>query len=112
MVVDIKRIRNDVHHKTTPWVEIALDIAVTHPQGLDIWVGMWTPMLSQLLETRFEISYSTYANALTNLSEKALIFYRKAINKLSKALGEAVAVLWNKRTETIKKLAEQINNEE
>ena len=47
----IKRHREDRHPKTAAWMEVALDIAVTHPQGADIWVGMWPPHLKQLLKT-------------------------------------------------------------
>ena len=42
-------------------------------------------------ETRFKSSNSTYANALTKLSEKQLTFYRKALKDLTKTLAEAVS---------------------
>ena len=65
-------------------MEIATDIAVTHPQGADVWVGMWTLTLRQLFKTHFENIISTYINALTNLFHKALVFYRKSLKGLSK----------------------------
>ena len=80
------------------------DIAVTHPQGEDVWVRMWPPHLRELLKTRFKNSNRTYANALTNISEKQLTFYRKAPKNLSKTLAEAVSELWKERAEEIKKL--------
>ena len=45
------------------------------------------------------------------LLEKALVFYRKAIDDLSKILVEAVFKLWKERTEAIKKREGQMNNE-
>ena len=65
-----KRIRNDNHHKTVRWMEIAVDIAVTYSKGAHVWVGMLTPTLKRLLKTRFENSNSnsTYTNALANMS--------------------------------------------
>ena len=45
----------------------------------------------QLLKTRFESSNSTYINALTNLSKKAVVFYREAHKDLSKTLTESIA---------------------
>ena len=44
--------------------------------------GIWPPL--------FENSNSTYANAVTDLSEEALVFFRKVINNLSKTLAKAV----------------------
>ena len=85
-------------------MKVALDIAVTHPQGADIWVGMWPPHLRQTLKTRFESSNSTYANALTHLTEQQLTFYRKALKDLSKTLAEAVSELWKERAKEIMKL--------
>ena len=86
-------------------MEIALDIAVTHSQGADVWVRMWTPMIRQLLKARLENSSSNSTNALTNLFEKALVFYRRALKDPSKTLAEAVS-------EAIKKLDEQMNTVE
>ena len=60
--------------KTARWMEIILVIAVTHPQGAGVWVGIWT------LKSRFENSCN-YSNVLTNVSKKALVFFRKALNK-------------------------------
>ena len=62
VVGDIKRTKDDKHHTNARWVEIALDIAVTKPQEADVWVGMWTLTLTQLLKRRFENSNSTYTN--------------------------------------------------
>ena len=70
--------------------------------------GNVAPTLRQLLMTRFNNSNSTNINALTNLSEKALVFYRKTRKDLSKRLAEAVSELWKERTEAIKKLLERI----
>ena len=103
---DVKRQRGDKHFKTATWMEIALDIAVTHPQGADVWVGLWPPQLRQLLKTRFKCSNSTYNNALSNLSDITLTFYRKA-PELSKTLAEAVSELWKDGTEEIKQLVKQ-----
>ena len=89
---DIKRHREDRHTKTATWMEVTLDIAVTHHQRVAVWVGMWSPHLIQLLETRFKSSSSTYNNALSNLTEKQLTFYRKALKDLSKTLVEAGGV--------------------
>ena len=63
VVRDIKRIRNDKHQKSK----------------------RWTPTLRQLLKTLFEKSNST------NLLEKELVFYRKALNDLSKTPAGAVS---------------------
>ena len=84
---------------------IILDITVTHLQGADIWVGMWPPSFRQILKSRFGNS-SNYLNALTNLSEKRLIFLRKAAKEVSKTLAEADSELRTKRT-AAKKLIEQ-----
>ena len=65
---------------------------------------MRPPPLRQLFKTRFENSNSTYTNALSNLSEKQLTFYRKALKDISKTLVEAVSELWKERVEEIKKL--------
>ena len=40
---NVKKHREDIHFKTATWMELAMDIAVTHPQGADVWVGMWPP---------------------------------------------------------------------
>ena len=98
---DIRRERRDKHEKTARWMEIILDIAATHPQGADIWVGMWPPSLRQVLKLRFESS-SNYANTLTNMSEKTLVFLRKALKDVSKTLAEAVSELWTERAAAIK----------
>ena len=68
---------------------------------------MWPPNRRQLLKKRFEGSNSTYNLAFSNLSEKKLTFYRKALKDLSKTLAEAVYGLWKERAEEIKKLVEQ-----
>ena len=93
--------RRHKRNEIASWMEIALNIAVINPQGADVWVGMWTLML-----TRFENNNSTYTNALTNLSEKVLVFYRKALKELLKTLAEAVSEPWRERPEAIKKLVE------
>ena len=59
-------------------MEIILD-----PQGADVWVGMWPPFLRQTLKSRFENS-SNYANTITNLTKKRLVFLRKALKEVSK----------------------------
>ena len=53
------------------------------PSRADVWVGMWSPYLRQLIKTRFENSNRTYTNALTSLSEKQLAVYREALKDLS-----------------------------
>ena len=65
-----------------------VDIAAIHIQGADAWVGMWPPSLRQTQKSRFE-NNNSYANALTNLSEKSLVFYRKALKEVFKTLAEA-----------------------
>ena len=67
---------------------------------------MWPPHLIQLLTTQFESSNSTYNNALSNISEKQLTFYRKALKDLSNTLAEAVSDLRKERVEEIKELVE------
>ena len=42
--------KHDKHGKTARWMEIILKIAVTHPQGADVWVGMSQPSLRQTLK--------------------------------------------------------------
>ena len=93
--------KHDTYGMTAEWMEIILDITVTHPQGADVWVGMLPQSLRQLLKTRFENS-SNYANALTNLTEKRLIFFRKALKEVSKTQVEAVSEIWIERVEAIK----------
>ena len=66
--------------------------------------GMEIALLRQLLETRFENKNSTYTNALTKMSEKTLVFYRKSIKDLSKTLAETVPELCKEHTEAIKKM--------
>ena len=73
---------------------------------------MWTPTLWQLLKNQFDNSNSTYTYTFKNLSEKALVLYRRVLNDLLKTLAEAVSELWKERTEAIKKLLEQIHTEE
>ena len=70
--VEIRRERRNKHAKTAHWMEIIPDIAVKHPQGEDVWVGMYPPTLRQIIKSRFENS-SIYSNAITDLSEKAMI---------------------------------------
>ena len=74
-------------------MEIILDIAATHPQGADVWVGMWPPPLRQTLKSRYDNS-SNYTNALTNLSEKRLVFFRKKyprhLRRRSRSSGQNV----------------------
>ena len=60
------------HHKTVQWMKIVLDMAVKHPQGADVWVGIWPPTLRQTQKHRFERSNPTNNNTLTNISERAL----------------------------------------
>ena len=74
-----------------------------------LYQQIWPPHLTQLLKARFESSNSTYSNALSNLSEKTLTFYRKALKDLSMTLVEAVSELWKERAEEIEKLGEQSN---
>ena len=88
----------DNHLKTATWMDTR-DIAVTHPQGVDVWIGLWPPQLRHLLKTRFESSNSTYNDALKKLSVKTLSFYRKALKDLSKTVAEAVSDLWKEYTE-------------
>ena len=64
-------------------MEIILEIAAIHPQGSDVWVEMWPPSLRQTLKSGYEIS-SNYANELINLSEKRLVFFRKALKEGSR----------------------------
>ena len=73
---EIRRERRDKQERTVRWMEIILVIAATHPQGADVWVGMWPPSLRQTLKSRYENS-SNYANVLINLSEKRLVFFGK-----------------------------------
>ena len=61
---------------------------------------MWPPTLIQTLKSRFEIS-SNCSNALTILSDKRLVFPRKALKEVSKTLAEAVLELWTERTAAI-----------
>ena len=89
-------------------MEAALDITVTHPKGGDVWVGMWSLHLKQLLKIRFESSNCTYNNAFSNLTEKKLTFYRKALKELPKTLAEAVSELRKEHAE-VKKLGEQMH---
>ena len=49
--------------------------------------------ISRILKSPYENS-SNYANALTNMSENRLVFFRKALKKVSKTLAEAVSELW------------------
>ena len=63
-------------------MKIVLDIAVKHPQGADVWVGMWSPTLWQTLKHKFERSDPTYINALTNISERVQRYYRNHLKKL------------------------------
>ena len=90
---DTRRERRDNHERTACWKEILLDIAVNHLQGADVWVEMWPPSLRQILKSRYENS-SKYTNALTNLSVKRLIHFRKALKDVSKTLAEAVSEFW------------------
>ena len=53
---DIRRERKDNHENSACWMEVILDIVVTHPHGADVWVGMWPPSLRQTLKSRFENS--------------------------------------------------------
>ena len=99
--VDIQRERGDKHEKTARWMEIILDIAITHPQGMDVWVGMWPLSLRQTLKSRFENS-SNYSNVLKNLSEKRLVFFRKKLKEVSKILAKAVSELWIEQDAAIK----------
>ena len=98
--------QHDKHGKNARWMEIIIDIAVTHPQRADVWGGIWSPSLRQTLKSRFEDS-SDYANALTNLLEKELVFFRKVFKKVSKTLAEAVSELWIELAAAIKQI-EQI----
>ena len=54
------------------------------------------------IKRRFERCNPTYINALTNISERALGYYRKSIKELSKTLAEAISELWKERAEAIK----------
>ena len=86
-------------------MEIIFDIAVTHPQGADAWVGMWPLTLRRALKSRYENS-SNYSNSLTTLSEKRLVILRKALKEVPKTLAEVVTELWTARA-AAKKLMEQ-----
>ena len=76
---DKRRERRDKHEK----YGIVLDIAVTQPQGEDDWVGIGPPSIRQILKSRFENS-SNYANALTNLLEKRLVFFRGGLGTMNR----------------------------
>ena len=82
-------------------MEIILEIAATHPQEADVWVGMWPPSLRRALKSRFEKS-SNYANTLTNLIEKRLVFFTKALKEVSKILAKTVSELRKEREAKIK----------
>ena len=81
-------------------MEISIVIVATLPQGVDIWVGMCPPSLIQTLKSRFK-NCSNYSNTPTDLSEKRLVFFRKALKKVSKALAEAVSELLTERAAVI-----------
>ena len=82
-------------------MEIILGIAVPHPQGMDVWVGMWPPSLKQTLKSRFENS-TNCPNSVTNLTEKLLVFFRKALKEVSTTLAGAISELWTECAESIK----------
>ena len=46
----------------------------------------------------------TYTNALKNITERALRYYRKSLKVVSKILAETVSELWSERADAIKKL--------
>ena len=92
--------KNDKDEKISRWIEIILDIAVTHPQGADAWKEIW-PSTLQLVKSRFENSCN-YSNALANLSDKALVFFKKIKKKISESLAEAFFEQWKERAGRIK----------
>ena len=59
-------------------------------------------------KNKFEIRNPTYSYASTNIIEKALIYYRKAVKQVSKTLAEEVAGLWKDRVE-IERVLQQTN---
>ena len=65
----IRRERRDKQKQGSPIDKKILDIAVTHPQGEDVWDGLRPPTIRQTPQSKFENSRN-YSNALTNLSEK------------------------------------------
>ena len=85
-------------------MKIVLDTAIKHPQGADVWVGMWPPTLRQTLKHRFERSNPLYINAHTNISERALGYCRKSLKDVSKTLAEAVPELGKERADATKRL--------
>ena len=74
---------------------------ITHPQGADVLVGMCPPTLGQKQKSRFENS-SNYSNALTNMSEKRIVFLRIALKEVSKTLADSVSELWTDRAAAVK----------
>ena len=105
---DIKRLWEDQHFKTVTRMEVTLNIAVTRPQRANVWAEMWPQLLWQLFKTWFEGSNSTYANLLTNLTERDPTSYRKVMKDLSMTLAEAVSRLCKERTAKIKRLLGQM----
>ena len=81
-----------------------------HPPAGSGCMGRDVDTVPQTLKSRFENS-SNYANTLTNLTEKRLVFLRKALKEVSKTLAEAVSELWSERTAAIK-LMEQTEQEQ
>ena len=63
-----------------------LEIAIKHPQKADVSVGMCPPTLRHALKSWFENS-NNLSNALTNLSQKALVFFRKALKEVGWSLN-------------------------
>ena len=97
----IRRERKQKHERTARWMEIALDLAVKHPQGADAWVGMWTPTLREELRTRYQ---SSYPNAFNQLKEKDMTYHRSALLQITRILADGVCDLWTERADAIKQL--------
>ena len=64
-------------------------------------MGVWLPTPRPTLKHRFEKSNPQYIKALTNMSERALGYYRKSLKDLSKSkrLVEAVSEPWQEEAD-------------
>ena len=78
-------------------MEIALDLAVKHPQGADAWIGMWTPTLRDDLKRRYQ---SSYPDAFNQLKEKDMTYHRNALLQITRILKDGVYDLWTERADT------------
>ena len=78
-------------------METVLDKAVKHDQVMYRWECGEQSNLHQ---------------AITNVTEKALAYYRKDLKDMSKTLTEAVSKLWKERADAMKRLEQQSPSEE